>query len=143
MDINPIELPGETSNITSEFFEIREGYILVAKFTGDFGRGSDGWKDKMRMLSRLLPVYFLLEPVILVLDLTGVNYEMSNSMMDVVNFMKRFGRTDEEREAPFYIAVNAESRPHFESLVKLMSEKPIFFDNADAAISEAISEIID
>jgi hypothetical protein len=130
----------ETDIICSAFLDDTER-ILVLKAKGTYRRGSIGNGDANFIYINLVTYYFWVEPQVLILDISELEYTWGNTMLNIIFFLHKIGRDDYEKSLPMYFIVSEKNKEGLCSLLHVDTLPSNFFNNIEDAITKAESEL--
>ncbi len=136
----------DISKLECSFSFNTEGSILIAKFSGVYGYGSNGNNDGSFMRSMLASYYFAFqpEPITIILDLTRLNYQWGNTIFDSLNFFDLIGRNIEEKQKIMVILCLKEDVESFQSILTTFNiGNVIITTTLDDAIAKAEQNVKD
>ena len=106
-----------TSSLLSE-----DGRILIVKFKGEHRIGSEGNPDSLYMFSELLKLYFIFEPLLVIVDLSELNYKWGNTILKITNFFNEIGRDTDEKNKLVIIVYSVQNKEPLIQLNSLLQE---------------------
>ncbi|OSZ78626.1 hypothetical protein CAP35_10355 [Chitinophagaceae bacterium IBVUCB1] len=141
MDIKEIDI-FKISAIKYQSFVTDDETTLAIKYSGIYGEGSFGNLDGIFMHFILAGHYFALNPMVIIIDLTELEYKWGNTISRIINF---FGEMEYDGEKIDKKVLVITSKKNHESLNNLSTHlafgQRYFFNSEEEAMQFAKKEI--
>nr|WP_321234612.1 hypothetical protein [uncultured Psychroserpens sp.] len=143
MLLKDFNLSSYGSNIKFEVKIDDSDRVLLVNVQGDYRKGSQGNNDADLIYGFVSSYFLIIEPDVVIVNLSNLNYTWGNSIMKVLNLMKNIGRDKYERNLDLLIILSKKNKKYIASL--LQTEESLlpknFYDNLEDGIIKA-GEII-
>lgn len=144
MLLKDFDLHAYGSNIKFEAKIDDSDRVLLVNIQGDYRKGSQGNNDADLIYGFVSSYFLIVEPDVVIINLSKLNYTWGNSIIKVLNLMKSIGRDKYERNLNLLIVLSEKNKKYIASLLQceenLLPEN--FYDNLEVALAKA-KQIID
>jgi hypothetical protein len=139
--LNPVDL-SMYSSLLASFFMNDDGTLLLARYSGVYGKGSAGNGDGAFMFSTLAAYYYLSEPPCIILDLSCLQYEWGNTISKTINFYGEVSRDESEQVRKVIVIAKGRTLAALEGLNRCLNvSTAIFVETEEQAIDLAVIEV--
>jgi hypothetical protein len=130
------------SQLRASMFSAHTNSVLIARFQGEYRRGSEGNGDGLFMAAMIAAYAAILEPICLILDLRYFSYEWGNTVIRAINFFDEQGRDMEEKAKRVVIVATGPTFEALRGLEKLVkSGNRTYCEDLNEALSIAACEV--
>ncbi|MEM9981238.1 MAG: hypothetical protein AAF734_02005 [Bacteroidota bacterium] len=131
------------SDIKVQFKIDENDRVLLIDISGNYRDGSEGNVDADFIFAKISGYFLVVEPVIVVIDISKLTYTWGNSFLKILNFVKLIGRDEYEKNIEQLVIISEENKPYIYSLIRYENEDlpHNFFLDLRIALDEAESRL--